>query len=48
MTAVEGVKLILSDVWKGLLTIPFPPDPVKDSTLELHWCEKCQRYHRVT
>jgi len=46
MSFKEGVKVILKDVWKGLLTIPFPPKE-DDATLKLHWCEQCQHYHRA-
>lgn len=49
MAVKDEVKTILKDVAKGLLSIPFPPKEEKPAEeIKLHWCDKCQRYHRAS
>jgi hypothetical protein len=50
MTVKEEATIILKDVGKGLGSIIFPP-PQKDETkseyINLHYCEKCKKYHKA-
>jgi len=45
----RDAQVILSDVVKGLLSIPFGPiaeTSQGDAPTWLHWCADCQHYHR--
>jgi hypothetical protein len=49
MSAKNEAKTILKGVAKGLSTVIFPPkkDEKPSETIELHWCDKCKKYHRA-
>ncbi len=46
MSVKDDAKLILKDVAKGLVSIVVPPgSEKKPEFMQLHWCEKCKKYH---
>ncbi len=49
MTIKKQAGIILRDVAKGLISTIVPPkkDEKPSETLTLHWCEKCQKYHKA-
>jgi len=50
MISRSEVKEILEDVAKGLVSIPFPQKQAQTKQpeeIKLHYCAKCQKYHRA-
>jgi hypothetical protein len=49
MSPKEQAEIILRDVVKGLTSVVAPPlkSEKPSETIELHYCEKCQKYHRA-
>jgi hypothetical protein len=50
VTVKEEAKLIAKDVGKGIWSIFSPPigrDEKPSEYIELHYCDKCKRYHRA-
>lgn len=49
MTVKENADLIMRDVGKGLWSIFSPPKMREKPSeyIELHWCEKCKKYHKA-
>jgi hypothetical protein len=49
MTVKEEAKLVLKDVGKGLTKILFPISKKDrpDEFLQLHYCDKCKKYHKA-
>ncbi len=49
MAVKDEVKMILKDVAKGLLSIPFPPAEIhRQDYILLHWCPQCKKHHRAS
>lgn len=48
MSFKDQANIILRDVAKGLGSIVVPPKNEKPSEfIELHYCERCKKYHRA-